>query len=100
MIAACTDGPRVGITSPLPDQVFLVGDTVWFQAGVNSPEPLGIEVSGDFLWSSDLDGALGERALFFRLDLTPGEHLVTLRVRNRRDVVLRDQVRFFVGNQE
>jgi hypothetical protein len=63
---------------------------------VNSHEPLGINLEGDWRWTSDLDGELGDTPLFVRTDLRVGEHLITLRVRNASGLLLRDQARIFV----
>jgi hypothetical protein len=93
---ACDKNPYATIQSPADGTQFAPGDTIWFHGEVNSPYPLGIEAEGDWRWTSDLDGELGETALFSRTDLSLGEHLITLRVRNDRGVVLRDQVRILI----
>ena len=92
----CDEGAHVTISSPEPNSHVLQGDTVLFHGEVNSPYPLGIDVEGDWRWTSDIDGLIGTTALFARSDLSVGEHLITLRVENRQAVVLRSQVRFFV----
>lgn len=92
----CDGGPRVTISSPELNSHVLQGDTVLFHGEVNSPYPLGIDVEGDWRWTSDIDGLIGTTALFARSDLSVGEHLITLRVENRQAVVLRSQLRFFV----
>lgn len=95
---ACDRGAHATIVSPIDHAHYLAGDSIWFQGEVSSDlrEPLGIAVEGDWRWTSDLDGELGARALFRRHDLSLGEHIITLRVRNDRDLVLRDQVRIVV----
>ena len=89
----CQDEPRARILSPPSGQQFALGDTVHFNADVNSPYPLGpIDVDGDWRWTSDLDGLFGTRARFDYADLTVGVHLITLRVRNEGGATLRDQI--------
>jgi len=96
LTTACDQNAYATIGSPPDEARFAPGDSIWFHGEVNSPYPLGIEVDGDWRWTSDLDGELGERALFWRTDLSAGEHLITLRVRNDQGVVLRDQVRILI----
>jgi hypothetical protein len=94
--ASCGPDAYTTISSPREGAHYVAGDTLWFHGEVNSAFPLDIAVEGDWRWTSDLDGVLGDRALFWRKDLTVGEHVVTLRVLNNRGLVLRDRVRFFV----
>jgi len=93
---ACQPNSYATIGSPVAGAHYAAGDSIWFQGEVNSDHPLGIAVEGDWRWTSDLDGELGDRALFRRSDLSTGEHLITLRVRNSDGLVLRDQARIFI----
>ena len=92
----CDSGAYANIGSPKNDSTYVAGDTIWFQGEVNSHEPIGINLEGDWRWTSDLDGELGDTPLFVRTDLSRGEHLITLRVRNSAGLLLRDQARIFV----
>jgi hypothetical protein len=95
--ASCGRGDAYAtIGSPIDGQEAIVGDTVWFQGEVNSKFPLGIELEGDWRWTSDLEGLIGDRPLFVRTDLSPGEHLITLRVINDRGITLRDEARLTI----
>ncbi len=96
LTTGCEPTAYATIGSPVNDSTYAVGDSIWFHGEVNSNEPLGINVEGDFRWTSDLDGELGDTPLFIRADLSPGEHLITLRVRNSRGLVLRDQARILL----
>jgi hypothetical protein len=96
LTTGCESGAYANIGSPKNDSTYVAGDTIWFQGEVNSNEPLGIDLQGDWRWTSDLDGDLGDTPLFVRTDLSRGEHLITLRVRNSAALVLRDQARIFV----
>lgn len=97
VLLACKEpGTAAAIVSPDNRAHYAAGDSIWFQGEVGSDHPVGIAVEGDWIWTSDLDGQLGNRALFRRNDLSVGEHLITLRVRNAEGLVLRDQVRIFV----
>ena len=93
---ACQPDSYATIGSPVAGAHYVTGDSIWFQGEVNSDHPLGLAVEGDWRWTSDLDGELGDRALFRRNDLSIGEHLITLRVRNTDGLVLRDQARIFI----
>ena len=93
---ACQPKSYATIGSPVAGATYAAGDSIWFQGEVNSDHPLGIGGEGDWHWTSDLDGELGDRALFRRNDLRIGEHLITLRVGNAEGLVLRDQVRIFI----
>jgi hypothetical protein len=96
-LVAC-QGPDAKASISSPDNLahYVAGDSIWFQGEVGSNHPVDIAVQGDWVWTSDLDGELGDRALFRRNDLSLGEHLITLRVRNDAGLVLRDQVRIFI----
>jgi hypothetical protein len=95
-LSACRPAIYATISSPKNGEVFTVGEDILFHAEVNSDHPVAIQHEGDWLWTSDLDGNLGGTPLVYRNDLSVGEHLITLRVRNSADVVLREQVKIFV----
>jgi hypothetical protein len=96
LTTGCEPTAYATIGSPKSDSTYVAGDTIWFQGEVNSNDPIGIISDGDWVWTSDLDGELGATPLFVRTDLSRGEHLITLRVRNSAGLLLRDQARIFV----
>ncbi len=99
-VLGCGPDTYATMNSPKHEAVYASGDTIRFSAEVNSDTPLGINREGDWRWTSDVDGDLGNTALFFRSDLSVGEHLITLRVMNVRDVVLRDRAKIRVVDRK
>ena len=68
--------PEASIIEIGPDPSF-VGDTVVFSgAGLDD----GLILS--YIWTSSIDGELGGTELFSRSDLSPGDHVITLRVQD------------------
>ena len=68
---------EVSILEPTPGAGYEEGDAVTFRAGATLG---GAPVSATFTWSSSRDGILGSGATITRNDLTPGVHLVEVRV--------------------
>jgi hypothetical protein len=93
---ACGALARVDIALPLDGQHFARGDTVRFACNVNSSVPLAPIDAGDYQWTSSLDGSVGNERSFFKSDLSPGKHVIVVRVQNSRDFDLRDVVTIFV----
>jgi len=95
-VIGCRPDAYVTMTSPEDGETYVVGDTVQFRAEVNSRQLIEIAHDGDWRWTSDLDGELGYSPLVLRTDLSVGEHLITIRVRNSGGYVLRDQAMIHV----
>ena len=94
--------PNVSILTPSDNAVFVLGDVVNFTAVVNDSQQ-GAETL-DILWNSDLDGELNTESatgsgevMFTTINLSVGNHLITLRAIDAKAEVGEDQVIVGIG---
>jgi hypothetical protein len=71
--------PVSQILSPLNGQKFAVGRNLLLQGSGSDPEE-GPLPDSSFVWSSDIDGILGKGSILAVSTLSPGKHVITLRV--------------------
>lgn len=73
--------PSALIKSPVDGQIFAQGDEMLFEGQGTDPEDAIID-DASFTWESSLDGMLGTGSSFTRSNLTAGNHIITLTVRD------------------
>jgi len=70
--------PTLVITAPTNNSSFIVGDTITFSGTANDPEDS--DISAAIIWTSDLDGEIGNGANFNLSTLSEGSHNITAEV--------------------
>ncbi len=73
-----TKSPAVTLTSPADGATFYPAQLVTFQGSAYDPED-GQLSGSDLTWSSDVDGNLGTGTMTSTVNLSTGEHTITLR---------------------
>ena len=89
--------PVVTINAPANGDTFAVGETIAF-AG-EATDTLHPNLDGEaYVWTSDKDGEIGTGASFRTADLSEGEHVITLTVKDPNGLLGQSSVSITIGN--
>ena len=89
--------PAVNITSPQNAEVFAVGEEITF-SGTATDSTTGTLPDEALIWTSDLDGEIGQGGTFTSADLSEGVHVITLSATNEKDETGSDTIQITVGS--
>ncbi|WP_052813804.1 S8 family serine peptidase [Shewanella sp. cp20] len=70
--------PNVQLATPMNNAAFVNGETVSFSASASDTEDG--DLTANIVWTSNIDGVIGNGASFTKSDLSVGDHLVTAAV--------------------
>lgn len=90
--------PRVSIASPADGDSFGVGHEVILQAFAADLED-GTVPDSAYRWTSSIDGELGTGPSLWALPLSPGEHVITVRVTDRDGMYGEASVRITIAGE-
>lgn len=94
--ASARDGVAVHITSPNYDSTHVAGDTIVFTCNAKSAGGPDIP-KAKFVWSSQLDGKIGEGALLKLSTLTVGIHRITVEATDDTGSIGTDSVKIKIN---
>lgn len=77
---AANSPPTVNIISPSDGATYNQGFTVTFVGSASDSQDNAITLTNSIVWSSSLQGTIGNGPVFSRTDLVPGTHVITASV--------------------
>ncbi len=95
-LGATDFAPNVAIAAPFNNSAFLVGEAVSFTASAGDTEDGDLTTS--IVWTSNVDGVIGNGATFTKSDLSVGDHVVTAAVTDSAGQSTSQTVEFSVAN--
>ena len=88
--------PNVQLATPMNNAAFVNGETVSFSASASDTEDG--DLTTNIVWTSNIDGVIGNGASFTKSDLSVGDHVVTAAVTDSAGQQGVRTVEFFVAN--
>ncbi|WP_105188920.1 S8 family serine peptidase [Pseudoalteromonas sp. T1lg48] len=94
-LSATDFAPNVSIATPENNSAFLVGETVSFSANASDTEDG--DLTSTVVWTSNVDGVIGNGASFTKSDLSVGDHVVTASVTDSAGQTTNQSIEFSVA---
>ncbi|MFY8274853.1 S8 family serine peptidase [Pseudoalteromonas sp. SSDWG2] len=88
--------PNVGINSPINNGAFLSGETITFSANASDTEDG--DLTANIVWTSNIDGVIGNGATFSKSDLSVGDHIVSASVTDAAGQTTEQTIELSVAN--
>ncbi|WP_462160009.1 S8 family serine peptidase [Pseudoalteromonas sp. GB56] len=95
-LGATDFAPNVSIATPENNSAFLVGETVSFSANANDTEDG--DLTSSVVWTSNVDGVIGNGASFTKSDLSAGDHVVSATVTDSAGQTTNQSIEFSVAS--
>lgn len=95
-VAGTDFAPNVQIATPVNQGAFLNGETISFSASSNDTEDG--DLTAGIVWTSSIDGVIGNGASFTKSDLSVGDHVITATSTDSADQASSETVELSVAN--
>jgi hypothetical protein len=92
-----TKPPEVFIMTPISGTRYIAGATVALNGSAYDLQDGWLQSSAELVWSSDLDGEIGNGEVLNIQDLSSGQHIITLSATNSHGLTAAGQVVITVG---